>query len=182
MKALKSTLTSLLLCGAAWASAEQTVCHEGPVHLIVEGQTGEVGTHFLVKYKSKNPTASPRLCDYVIEPGDFEIHNEDAEYFLALRGDLLILDSGTGPEPRGLIIWNLKQRAKVYSGIYADATLNDEYIEFWLPSAEASVKDCPEASEWLAGGLSATIETRVRLEFSDLEVQTSTQTRCMARQ
>ena len=52
-------------------------------------------------------------CEYVAKPDDLEIRNEWAEYFLGLQGDLLILDSGTGPDPRGLIIWDLKKQKKV---------------------------------------------------------------------
>lgn len=166
---------------AGWTGAlADTVCHESPTHLIVEGPTGEVGTHFLVKYKSAERPAPP--CAYRVQTGDFEIRNEDAEYFLALQGELLMLDSGTGPDPRGLIIWDLRKRTKVYSGSYADATVASGSMTFWLETAVATDENCPEARQWRSDGLEAVIETQVQLDFADMRVAPGTLTRCRARQ
>jgi len=169
-----ATLTSI-------ATAEQkTVCHESPGYLIVEGSTGEVGTNFLVKYRSKKNQSV--ACEYVAKSGDFEIRNEWAEYFLGLQGDLLILDSGTGPDPRGLLIWDLKKQKKVYTGTYSEAKIEPGYMEFWVETGGATDENCPEAKEWRAGGLGAGIETWVRLNLSDFSVIKSSQTRCSPRQ
>jgi hypothetical protein len=173
-------LTFAVLVSAV-TSEKKTICHESSDYLIVEGSTGEVGTHFLVKYKSGRN--QPLACEYVIEPDDLEIRNEWAEYFLSLMGDLLILDSGTGPDPRGLIIWDLKKRKKVYTGTYSEEVkIDTEYMEFWLETGDANDENCPEGKEWKAGGLGAAIETWVRLNFSDFKIIKSSKTRCSPRQ
>lgn len=179
---MKLTLACLLLLLSPQASqaSGDSICHDTPDYRVVETPTGEVGTHFLIKYKK---VALPdSACRYAVAPGDFELRNADAEYFLGLAGDLLILDSGTGPAPRGLIIWNLRQRAKVYTGTYADATVEATSMTFWLESGPATDADCPEAAEWRSSGLGAAIETRVRLDFADFTVTRSSETRCQARQ
>lgn len=181
MKTIRlSTAWLLCACCSTAMGADQTVCHESPAYLVAEGATGEVGTHFLVKYKTGDGPAP--VCEYVVKPGDFELRNQDAEYFLALQDDLLILDSGTGPEPRGLIIWDLKKRSKVFSGSYSDATVGKGFIEFWQESAAANEANCPQAGEWREAGLGAAIETRVRLSLADFSLSKGTETRCQARQ
>ncbi len=179
MRYISFGILSAIVTGAV--AEDKTVCHESPSYLVVEGPTGEVGTNFLVKYKSK--TGLPIKCEYAVRDGDFEIKNEWAEYFLALQNNLLILDSGTGPDPRGLVIWNLENRKKVYSGTYSEPyEVKPGYLEFWTETAKATEDNCPEKKEWEAGGLGAGIDTRVTLSLADFSVTRSSQTRCSSRQ
>lgn len=172
---------ALLLAAPLAVAAAQPLCRDSPRYRIVEGATGEVGTHFLVKRViAKN--ARP-ACEYRVEPGDFEIRNEAAEYFMALQQDLLILDSGTGPEPRGLVIWNVAARRKVYAGSYAGPwALAGGRLRFWLETGPATADNCPQAATWRAGGLGAAIETRVSLDLARFHLTRSAQTRCSPRQ
>lgn len=171
-------LVSLVLPALA---AEQPACHESPQYLIVERSTGEVGTDFLVKYKS--PRAGAIACKYTVAAGDLEIKNESAEYFLALQGDLLILDSGTGPDPRGLVLWDLKKRQKAWSGTYSEPMeVKPDHLAYWMETGEANDANCPERKEWESHGLGAAIETRVRLNLSDFSVTKFADTRCRSRQ
>lgn len=161
-------------------AAPLTECHETADYLVAATPAEDVGTDFLVRYKASGAAAG--ACDDVPAPGDLQIRNQDAEYLLALQGDLLILDSGTGPDPRGLIIWNLRQRQQVYSGSYSEATVGQGYMEFWQDSGIATAANCPQLKEWQDNGLGAAIETWVRLDFADLSLHPGTQTRCSARQ
>ena len=182
MKAIKCCfILSFVVLISAVTAEEKTVCYESSDYLIVEGSTGEVGTHFLVKYKSKENQLL--VCEYKPQADDLEIRNEWAEYFMGLQGDLLILDSGTGPDPRGLIIWDLRKQKKVYTGIYSEeAKIETGYMEFWVETGEANDENCPQGKEWKVGGLGAAIETWVRLDFSDFELTKSSKTRCSSRQ
>jgi hypothetical protein len=93
--------------------------YESPKYLIIAKEVQRrTGTDFLIKYKSRPDEKLSR--DYVLEDNDFEIGNEWAGYFAGLKGDLLILDSTTGPGPSGLLIWDLKKRKKVYEGSWSD--------------------------------------------------------------
>jgi hypothetical protein len=178
--------SAIFCCLVAFASldagaAPKVTCHDSQRYLIAGREpTDQVGTDFLVKYKRKGAPAP--VCDFVARPGDLEIPDEFAEYFFAVQGNLLILDSGTGPDPRGLIFWDLDKRKKVYSTGYSDADLGDGYVDFWLETGGATDSNCPEKKEWESHGLGAAIETRVRLSLKDFNLTKSAQTRCRPRQ
>lgn len=178
-------ISAVLGCMAAastWAQ-DSAQCEQSDRYRIVMVAPGaeEVGTHFLIQRMSPETAAAP--CSYAPQSGDFEIRNEDAEYFLGLHGDRLILDSGTGPEPRGLIIWDLQQRAKVYTDRYAEAQLDQGVLTYWLETGAGDDQRCPEAREWRAMGLGdgVAIETQVSLRLDDLTLTHSSHTRCAVR-
>ncbi len=156
-------------------------CHSSPPYFVIEKDVEhDVGTDFLIKHKSR---AGERLpCIYVVSSGDLEIKNEWAEYFAGLKGNLLILDSTTGPGPSGLIIWDLQKRKKVFEGSWSDPIIQDDSILYWTETGEATHDNCPELAEWESNGLGAAIETRVLLTFSDFAISKTNETRCSPRQ
>ena len=86
-------------------------CYESPKYLVIAKEVqGRTGTDFLIKYKSRPD--QKLSCNYIFGNNDFEIKNEWAEYFAGLKGDLLILDSTTGPGPSGLINLGFKKAEK----------------------------------------------------------------------
>ncbi len=175
MKSGMILVLSSVILDSAPAMVEWTVkCHETDRYFVVQRQPKfEVGTDFLVKYKS-NGQAKP-ACEYVKAKGDFEILNEWAEYFMDLKGDLLILDSGTLDGLRGLIIWDLVERKKVFEGGYSWADIREEYMEYWMYSGVARKEDCEEFDKW--GG--ALVLVFVRLDFSDFSIKKTDKTRCI---
>ncbi len=201
--ALTAYILGLLLAAASDISAQQTyeppnssqeqimgpkrrpdskpVCHDSLRYRVVSVlRDEEVGTDFLIKYKT---SASPKpKCEYLASPGDFELPSEWAAYFLGLQGDLLILDSGTAPDPRGLIIWDLKKRERVYQGTYAEHKLHKGYMEFWLETGAATPENCHEYQRYQASGFGAAIDTWVRLDFASLQIKRSSKKRCSLRQ
>ncbi len=119
---------------------------------------------------------------YILGNNDFEIKNEWAEYFAGLNGDLLILDSTTGPGPSGLTIWDLKKRKKVYEGSWSDPeeSKNDSLV-YWTETGEATDNNCPELEKWKSDGLEAAIETKVILNLSNFKISKTRETRCSPR-
>jgi hypothetical protein len=133
-------------------------CHYSPLYIVVERETGGVGTDFIIK---KNGSKRGASCDLVIGGSDFELSNEDAEYFMAIHGHLLILDSGTGPDPRRFIVWDLRSQKKVFSGAYSGPYIVENgVIKYWLETDEATEHNCPSFKLNLAIGLSSAMETR----------------------
>jgi hypothetical protein len=157
-------------------------CHESSKYLVVAKETkNELGTDFLIKRKSEPD--EKLSCDYSLGNGDFEIKNEWAEYFAALKGDLLILDSTTGPGPSGLIIWNLEKRKKVFEGTWSNPEkIRDNSLVYWLETGKATEDNCPGLKEWRQHGLGGAIETRVILNLSDFTISRAEETRCSPRQ
>ena len=171
------TMTFPMLASAAG----RTVCHDEGRYRVIARPTDRVGTDFLVKQLVRG--RSVPACKYLPRAGDLEIRNESAEYFLGLQGDILVLDSGTAPEPRGLVLWNLATRQKVYTGSYAQPVKIDATgMSFWQESGPATDANCPQATQWHAQGLGAAVEAEVRLAFADLRVAPLGPTRCSARQ
>ncbi len=181
---LSHLVTALLLAAIPLAAtaAGKTACHDGGRYRVVAKATESVGTDLLIKYTARGRSIPP-ACRYVVSAGDFEIRNERAEYFLGLRGALLILDSGTAPEPRGLIVWDLEKRQKVFTGTYSPPySIDAAGMRFWAQSGEATDTTCPQAAGWRANGLGAALETETTLNFADLSLTPSVNTRCSARQ
>lgn len=163
------------------SAAGRTVCHDDGRYRVIARPAASVGTDFLVKQLGRG--RSIPACKYLPREGDLEIRNESAEYFLGLEGAFLILDSGTAPEPRGLIVWDLAKRQKVFTGSYSGpVAIDGDGIDFWQPSGEATEANCPQAAAWRAQGLGAGLEVRTRLAFADMKPVASSETRCSARQ
>jgi hypothetical protein len=173
---------SLLDKQAAATEQNQITCYESAKYLVVAKELREeIGTDFLIKYRSNR---SEKLeCSYVYEKEYFEIKNEWAEYFAGLKGDLLILDSTTGPGPSGLIIWDLVKRKKVYEDSWSGAEeTKDDTLVYWTETGEATDSNCPELEKWKSQGFEAAVETKVILNLTNFQITKTPQTRCSARQ
>ncbi len=156
-------------------------CYSSPWYFVIEKDVENgVGTDLLIRHKSRAEEKLP--CIYAVGNDDLEITNEWAEYFAGLKGNLLILDSTTGPGPSGLIIWDLQKRKKVFEGSWSDPIIRDDSILYWTETGEATYDNCPELAEWESNGLGAAIETRVLLAFSDFTISKTNETRCSPRQ
>lgn len=157
-------------------------CYESPQYFVIAKEVqGKTGSDLLIKYKSNSSVKF--TCHYLPGQGDFEIRNEWAEYFAGLKGDLLILDSTTGPGPSGLTIWDLKKRKKVYEGSWSDPeeSRNDSLV-YWAETGEATDHNCPELKQWKSDGLEAAIETKIVLKLSNFKISKTKETRCSPRQ
>lgn len=164
------------------ADSIQINCYETHKYYIIGKEVqGQLGTDFLIKYKLK-PNEKYQ-CSYSPSKNDFEIKNEWAEYYAGIKGDLLILDSSTGPGPSGLTIWDLKKRKKVFEGTWYDAEESDDNtLIYWLETGEATEKNCPELKKWRSQGLEGAIETKVILNLSNFKITKTKETRCSPRQ
>jgi hypothetical protein len=180
----RALLLALTVCLLGWAPAVRAadvVCHASADYFVIERETGALGRDFLIK--PRHVIHAIPACFYATAPADFEIRNEAAEYFLALQGHYLILDSGTAPEPRGLIVWDLRQRRKIFAGTYASPfAIKPGHLEYWLESAAATDRNCPARQQWATLGLGAAVETQVRLRLADAQILRSRRTRCSQRQ
>lgn len=164
------------------ADSNQINCYESPKYFVIAKEVrGSTGTDFLIKYKSRPSEKLP--CNYIFGSKDFEIKNEWAEYYAGMKGDLLILDSTTGPGPSGLIIWDLKKRKKVFEGSWSDPEESkNNSLVYWLETGEATENNCPELKEWKSQGFGAAIETKVILDLSNFKISKTKETRCSPRQ
>lgn len=91
------------------------MCYMSARYIVVERQEAEaVGSDFFVR-----PRETGR-CDPDSLQGDYVLRDEWAAYFSALHGDVLLLDSGTGPDLRTLILIDLAARHRIAELSYVD--------------------------------------------------------------
>ncbi len=162
---------------------QSCVIYKYPTYTILSiNRISSVGSDTLVKrFKSK----TNRHGNYLFEDSVFLIKNRDADYFFGLYRHFLFLDSGTGPDGRQLIVYNLKEEKKIFQSEYYEPISIDKQgiVSFWQTSETlATEKNCKEINEWLSEGLGAAIEQKVLLRLSDLNLVVTNETRCAPRQ
>lgn len=161
-------------------------CKENSKYFVISRENNGV-SDFLVKNKTSNNQVIP--CSYDVEEGNFELKNQTATYFLALTDNFLVLDMGTAPPPRTLIVYNLGSRNEIYTDSYSglakvrDIGVLNDTITYWNPTNEkVTGENCPKLSEYTAGGLGAEIEAKISLNLSNLVKKELGEYRCQPTQ
>ena len=85
---------------------------------IQEPLTDANGSKILIKYKTSPSATFP--CAYVVAIDDFEIKEVIAGYFLTFTDNFLVLEIGTGPSFRKLIVYDLRSRKEIFSDTYEE--------------------------------------------------------------
>jgi hypothetical protein len=126
---------------------------------------------------------SPKWDSY--SPDDIGVNKpNDSAYFLGIFDHWLIVDSGTGPDPRGLTIYDLNTKKKIYECSYSDPIyINHGKLIFWTEIGKADENNCPHFKEWLHnyGGTPA-IDGKVEFDFKFLTLQHLSDEKCNPRQ
>jgi hypothetical protein len=164
-------------------TSEGPKCYEYPKFYVIEAElTDSVGSDILVKFKKDDK--EQMKCEYVVNKLDYEVKNEWAEYFFGISGNFMFLESSTGPDPRGLMIYDLVQRKKMYETSFSGPIVleKDDKLLFWQETGEASKENCPDYEKIASGGLTAVIETKVILDLNNFTISATKETRCAARQ
>lgn len=157
-------------------------CNENSRYFVVSKNIPNSGeTDILVKYKKDYNQQIP--CIYNVGKTDFEIKGE-FQNFLALTDNFIILDTGTGPEPRGLIVYNLNSKKMVYTDNYAKpVSTSSDTITYWNPTYQkVTPQNCPQGNQWLSQGLPPIIESHVTLNLLDLTKKELGEYRCVPTQ
>jgi hypothetical protein len=173
---------AMLQAGAA-AQVRELRCHESDRFRVVERPAShEPGADFLVR--PVPPSGSEAPCRWDPGPGDFVIARRDAERYLALEGALLVLDNGTGPDGRQLIVWDLAERRRVLDVPYGGlVSMQHGEIVYWHPTGTPPTpQNCPQLEQWRAQLLGAAIEVQVRFRSADGRATILPTQRCAPRQ
>ena len=150
--------------------------------VISADRTDDVGIDILVKYKSSS--SQNISCEYLKNDKDFEIKDEGAAYIMALENNFLILDEGTGPFPRGLIIYDLSSRKKVLEDSYLEpVNIKNNIINYWTETTiNANEENCSTYKLNEENFMGSAIETRVSLDLLTLVKKELGEYRCSATQ
>lgn len=158
-------------------------CHDSPKYFAIEKSlTDTVGSDILIKYKTNPSQTVP--CTYTVANGDFELKNVLAEYFLTFTDNFLVLDKGTAPEPRGLVVYDLRTHDMVFTDSYAKpVTVSGDSITYFSKTdRKPTVQNCPALNEYTSNGLGAVIMSKVTVDLLSLTKKDSGVIKCIATQ
>ncbi len=151
-------------------------CYTTARYIVVERQRKErLGSEFFVR-----PRESSR-CEADSLPGDFVLRDEWAAYFSGLRGDVLFIDSGTGPDLRYLILVDLASRRRLTELSYVDVVPGPDstVVGLWDGyELEEPLAGCPAPP----GGLVPGVDSLFFLDVRSGRTRFSGRTRCAHRQ
>ncbi|HEX4104117.1 MAG TPA: hypothetical protein VHZ04_01400 [Candidatus Paceibacterota bacterium] len=149
-------------------------CYDSPNYFAVDSGAGSV----LVKYKASASQTFP--CAYAAAAGDFQTPSSSPDFFLGFAGNFLIIDSGTAPEPRGLIVYDLGTRQQVFNDSYSSPVdVGTSTVTYWSPTSTVpTAANCAQFGELKADGLGMVIEEYVTLSLPGLVKTGSGQYRC----
>jgi hypothetical protein len=164
---------------------DNIICYSYRKYAVIVSPTDEVGEDIKIIAKLGASDES-FLSDLKKAPVYFKVPEGD-NFFYGIYNDFMFIDSGTGPDPRGLDVFDLSQKKKVFSGSYSQpiALDKDQRLVYYEEVDEKKLKkkpDCPEAEEWKNNNLGIAYEEKVSLDLKTLKIARSGQLRCAARQ
>jgi hypothetical protein len=151
---------------------------------IIKTNSGEDVGEDISIYKRGDKTAATNGCP-VKSPLLFTIKNPDSNYFLGLAGDFLFIDSGTGPDSRGLEIYNLKSRKSIFTSEYHDSIklITGDTLRFdKISGKNGLLKNCKQAAKIKRDGMSVGWVQDTQLNLKTLKASSVGALRCVALQ
>lgn len=149
---------------------------------IQESLTDANGSKILIKYKTSPSTTFP--CAYVVRSDDFEIKKVIAGYFLTFADNFLVLDIGTGPSYRKLIVYDLRSRKEIFTDTYEEpVTVTDDSITYLsYTQKKPTIHNCPKLKDYTANGFGAVIISKVTVNLSTVTKKDLGKQMCIATQ
>jgi len=170
---------------AAHQKQKQSECYVFSRYVILTKET-EDGVGEDIHIWLREPSSDPkRSCAGKSVNAYFTIKNDDSNFFFGLFGQYLFVDIGTGPEPRGLSVFDLSKKKKIYEASYNTPIKigADGALDFWKPlEKDLPKKDCPQAKKWERQGLGYGFERRVIVDLKSLKERAVGLPRCTPRQ
>jgi hypothetical protein len=107
------------------------------------------------------------------------------EFFQGLANNVLITDSGSGPDGRTLTLYAIDKQSKIlefndYSD--GDLALKNNKLILWRKTGYATKQTCPQYKQWVSQGLGAVIESQVIVDLDTYRVLETSSRRCQPRQ
>ncbi len=119
-------------------------------------------------------------------PGDFRVaRSGEAKTVLALQGQFVIMDEGTGPSIRRLLVVDLARGSEVWSAQYTPEpkpVLSSHSLVFSKYLRVAGKNDCPNTRKIILQGLTPLYVVDGALSLPSLIYEATGQPRCIAGQ
>lgn len=157
-------------------------CWIYPSYVVVTKEHSGIGENIRARLRGKGKPECEKGKGWQLEL----VTRDEADYFMGIVGDYLFVDSGTGPDRRGLAIHDIKNKRVVFVGISERPLQMDEakrVVRFWRPTSTAATpKSCVGFAKIEKQALVPVIEEEVALTLASGKIVTSKKRRCEARQ
>lgn len=151
-------------------------CYMSDRYIVVERPRKErLGSDFFVR-----PRESSR-CEADSLPGDHVLRDEWAGYFSALHGDVLFIDSGTGPDIRYLILVDLATRRRLTELSYVDLVPGPDSVSVGVWDGYELEEPAPGCTT-PPGGLIPGVDSLFFVDVRSGQKRYGGRTRCAQRQ
>jgi hypothetical protein len=114
----------------------------------------------------------------------YNLPMQENSYFVGINRDKAFIDSGTGPDGRQLLVWDIPKRKGLLQMMYTDTVLITSSGRMWFfEPVDVSVIDslpaCPQKAEWEAGGLGVGYARRCLYNLEDGSLTKKSEYKCV---
>jgi hypothetical protein len=164
------------------APAPAVTCFENDDFVVISREGVDVGSDIIAHKKSAPHTKAS--CVFKVRPSDYKIaKGGEAKYVKALQGDMLVLDQGTSPSPRGLSVVDLSRRKEVWSGEYydqeEDAKTGPQGVTFWRYLGPGKEPQCKDYKKIVAQSFTPLMVIKGTLSFPGLQFKPQSAAKCV---
>lgn len=157
-------------------SVAGATCYMSDRYIVVERERkNRLGSDLFVR-----PRESSR-CEADPLPGDYVLQEEWAAYFLALHGDVLFLDSGTGPDIRYLILVDMARRRRLTELSYVEVIPGPDSLSVGIWNGYELAEPAPGCAA-PRGGLIPGVDSLFFVDIRSGQKRFGGRTRCAHRQ
>lgn len=148
--------------------------------IVTRDHKDSVGQDVLVKAKGANGTQ----CVYNPDPSDFDLTNNDPQYYKAQVQNALVTDIGTGPSGRKFRLYDLKDKSLITEkDYYGDLTVaSDTLTYFGLSKTKADKKNCKNYADLMKNFNNANLVVKKIVNLQTFLVKETKETNCVANQ
>lgn len=144
-------------------------CYIYEKYIVVVKNSGYIGDIITVR---KRVSENDFNCNMPSQESEiFTIDGSDStETFIGIYRHFLFTDSGTGPDGRGIGIYDLKKRKDVYYAIYSGNKMwiENNALVFYKDIEPQNKIECAYAEKWESKGLSTGYEQTTRVNLDTL--------------
>lgn len=158
------------------STVPEAKCFMSPRYIVVARQRRErLGSDFFVR-----PRKTGR-CEADSLSGDYVLRDEWAAYFSGLHGDVLFIDSGTGPDIRYLILVDVAARRRLTELSYVELVAGPDSLSVGVWDGSELEEPAPGCTA-PRGGLVPGVDSLFFLDVRSGQTRFSGRTRCAQRQ
>jgi hypothetical protein len=142
--------------------------------------------HYIVSLTTKpdEPGEAVKLTPREEGQITYNLPVQENSYFVGINRDKAFIESGTGPDGRQLLVWDIPKRKGLLQMMYTDTVLITSSGRMWFfEPVDVSVIDslpaCPQKAEWEAGGLGVGYARRCLYNLEDGSLTKKSEYKCV---